>query len=519
MPEHHDPPNNAWNFEALIGSRVLLGAGLLSLLLGAVFFFQLSNDHQWIPPQVRVLCGLAAGLALLLGGGWLLRGGRTYVAEGITGLGASVLYLSLWGAYGPLHVLSNYYVAFGAMIAVSAALAAIAWARRSENVALAGLLGGYLTPAFLSAAPVDRTVLAVYLAVLSAAMLILAVRCRYRFVEAAAFIAVLCYAPTFAPSAAAGWSQTHSILVATAFFVEFAGALFFAARREQHRDRWRMGLVLAEIAAYGAVLEIELGWNGHILASADAALGAVLLAAAALRLPRGLRAAYAWTGIVLLTRAVEAWGGTEALTTTLTLEGAGLVVAGMRGARLDLRRVGYALLTLGTIGTLYHLLDDVVTQAFVNVRTGTALAAIVALLTVLRELRIARPTLSETEQCGVGPIALITAAALAILTGSLDTITATVREGQWTTATEPALSALWSVAATALVALGFRFRSALSRYLGISVFLITIGKVFAVDLATVELTARIVSFLVLGSVLVAIAGVYQLVILRGRRAA
>jgi uncharacterized membrane protein len=292
MPDHDDPATNAWNLEALIGSRVLLGAGLLSLLLGAVFFFKLSNDHHWIPPEVRVLCGLAAGLALLLGGAWLMRERRTYVAEGISGLGASVLYLSLWGAYGPLHVLTNYYVAFGAMIAVSAALAVIAWARRSENVALAGLLGGYLTPAFLAAGSLDRTVLAVYLAVLSAAMLVLAVRCRYRFVEAAAFVAALFYAPMFAPSQIPGdtWTQAQSIAVATMLFVEFAGALFLAARRDQRGDAWRMGLVLTEVVAYGAVLEIELGWNPHVLAYADAALGAVLLAAAALRLPSALRA-------------------------------------------------------------------------------------------------------------------------------------------------------------------------------------------------------------------------------------
>ncbi len=100
-----DPTQEAWKLESLIGSRVLLGAGLLSLLLGAVFFFKLSLDHHWIPPSVRVLCGLAAGLALLLGGAYLLAKRKTYLAEGLTGLGASLLYLSLWGAYGPLQVL------------------------------------------------------------------------------------------------------------------------------------------------------------------------------------------------------------------------------------------------------------------------------------------------------------------------------------------------------------------------------------------------------------------------------
>ena len=53
-----DPDEQRWNVESVIGSRVLLGAGLVSLLAGTVFFVKLSNDNQWIPPQVRILCGL-----------------------------------------------------------------------------------------------------------------------------------------------------------------------------------------------------------------------------------------------------------------------------------------------------------------------------------------------------------------------------------------------------------------------------------------------------------------------------
>src|ERR1700676_5009629 len=155
-----DPAKETWKVESLIGSRVLLGAGLVSLLIGTVFFVKLSNDHQWIPPEVRILCGLIAGLALMIGGAWRLGKEKTLIAEGLTGLGASVLYLSLWGAFGPFHLV-HYGIAFAAMVAVSAALALVAWARRSQNVALVGLAGGYLTPLLLHGGPFDRVVLAV----------------------------------------------------------------------------------------------------------------------------------------------------------------------------------------------------------------------------------------------------------------------------------------------------------------------------------------------------------------------
>jgi uncharacterized membrane protein len=77
---------------------------------------------------------------------------------------------------------------------------------------------------------------------------------------------------------------------------------------------------------------------------------------------------------------------------------------------------------------------------------------------------------------------------------------------------------IWSLAASVLVALGFRFRLALARWVGIVLFAATIGKVFVYDMASLDIMERVITALVLGAVLVAIAGVYQVVMLRGRRA-
>jgi uncharacterized membrane protein len=147
--------------------------------------------------------------------------------------------------------LIDYRIAFAAMVAVSAALALTAWSRKSENVALLGLAGGYLTPVLLMSGPFDRGVLAVYLMVLCGVMLALAVRCGYRRVEAASFIAALLYAPVFAPATAAGdvWTSNQSLFVASVLFAEFACALFFAARREQRVGLRRIALLAAEVLA------------------------------------------------------------------------------------------------------------------------------------------------------------------------------------------------------------------------------------------------------------------------------
>ena len=512
-----DDARTRWTLESMIGARVLLGAGLVSLLAGAVLFVKLSNDHAWIPPEMRIVCGVLAGLALMLGGAWRMGARRTLVAECVTGFGASVLYLSLWAAYGPFHLI-DYRVAFGAMIAVSSALALLAWARKSENVALAGLAGGYLTPLLLVAGPFDRVVLAVYLGVLSAAMLALAVSCRYRRVELASFAAALLYAPAFVPVAGAYvWTSTQSLIVASALFAEFAIALFAAARRDREVDVRRLALLGAEVLAYASVLEVELRWNPHSLALADAALAGVLLAAVAVNVPAALRSAYAWLGLGILTRAVEAWGGGHALTASLAIEAAGLFYAGVRGGRDWMRTSGLALLVVAVAGAVLHLIGDTERVALFNLRTFAVGAVVLSLFAVLRDLRSYGPALEAAER-GFEPFILVVATGLALAAATLDTIAATQVHGFWTPATQTGISVLWSFAATALIALGFRFRSALARWIGIALFALTVAKVFAVDLTGFDVLERVISALVLGAVLVVAAGIYQLAMVRERRA-
>jgi uncharacterized membrane protein len=516
----HDPRAAAWSLESLIGSRVLLGAGLISLLAGAAFFIKLTNDHHLIPPALRVLIGLVAGLALMLGGTWLLGKARTLVAEGLTGLGAGVLYISLWGAYGPFHLIDAT-MAFAAMIAVSGTLALIAWARKSENVAMFGVIGGGLTPALLVSGGFERVTLAAYLAVLFGAMLVLAVRCRYRRLEAASFVTALFYAMEFAPSNYAGgphWSSTQSIIVASLFFVQFAGALFFAARRDAKLDRFRIAMLVGEVLAYTVVLELELHWSPHTLAIADAAFAAVLLAAVATSVPKLMRLTYAALGLAVLTRAVEAWGGDNGLTAMLAAEGAALFFIGVRGGDVRLRVSGYVLLALAACGAAVALSTDAATVAIFNMRTFTAATVVVALAAVLRDFASYGPSLSRDERIGVQPLALFTASMLAVCALSADVISVTAPHGEWTSATQTGLSALWSIAATLLVTGGFRCGSPFARYLGIVLFVVTIAKVFTVDLIGLDIVLRVISAMVLGAVLVAVAAGYQIAMLRGKRA-
>ena len=136
-------------------TRALLFIGIALLLFGTAYALQLAFQHDLIGPRARVALGLIAGIAVTFAGSRLRKNTYRYLGEGLIALGTGVLYLSLWAAAGPYHFISSF-VGCIAMFAVTIALAALAYARQSERIALLGLVGGYITPLLLGYDPSEQ---------------------------------------------------------------------------------------------------------------------------------------------------------------------------------------------------------------------------------------------------------------------------------------------------------------------------------------------------------------------------
>ena len=76
-------------------------------------------------------------------------------------------------------------------------------------------------------------------------------------------------------------------------------------------------------------------------------------------------------------------------------------------------------------------------------------------------------------------------------------------------AAQVVLSALWLVWAAALVAAGIRRDAAALRWQGLALLLVVVAKTFLVDLSFLEQGYRILSFLIVGALLVAVSFLYQ----------
>jgi len=193
-PLHASQPRSSstLDWETLIGGRWLNRIGIVALITATSFFLKYAFDNNWIGPSGRVAIGLVLGASMLPWSQWLLRRGYSYFSEGIAGLGAAVMYLSIWAGC-QYYTLYSRDVGCYAMIVVTVGMAAVALGRNSQRIALLSLVGGFLTPELVSSGKDQQVVLFVYLLILGAGLLVIELRRNWRLLTPVSFVFTLIY--------------------------------------------------------------------------------------------------------------------------------------------------------------------------------------------------------------------------------------------------------------------------------------------------------------------------------------
>src|SRR6266581_5410814 len=175
------------DWETIIGGRWMNRIGIVALIGATTFFLKYAFDNNWIGPSGRVAIGILLGAAMLPWSQWLLKRGYSYFSEGIAGLGAAVMYLSIWAGC-QYYKLFSLDVGFYAMIVVTAGMAAVALGRNSQRIALLSLCGGFLTPILVSQGKDAQVVLFSYLLTLGAGLLVIEMRRDWRWLTPISFL-------------------------------------------------------------------------------------------------------------------------------------------------------------------------------------------------------------------------------------------------------------------------------------------------------------------------------------------
>jgi uncharacterized membrane protein len=150
-------------------------------------------------------------------------------------------------------------------------------------------------------------------------------------------------------------------------------------------------------------------------------------------------------------------------------------------------------------------------RPIINSRVGAA-AFIVALLYGVAGLyrRYAHAPLRETRVAIAASTVAANALTVLLMTAEIRSFWE-LREKQLTVEFSRLLSVslAWAGYAAALILLGFRRRSATLRYLALTLFGLTVAKMFAIDLLSLDGVYRIAGFIGLGLTLLGASFLYQ----------
>jgi hypothetical protein len=185
------PPPSRGKIETQVGLTWINRIGVITLIIGVAFAFKYLVDNDYIGASGRVIIGVLAGAITLYAGDLLWHRGQRVFAQGLTGLGVSILYLSFYAAFDYYHLIPQA-AALVLMLATIACGGALALRYNARAIALLSLFGGYATPIMLSSGTPDDTFFAVYMILLNGVALWAARQRKWRIVEVIALAATVC---------------------------------------------------------------------------------------------------------------------------------------------------------------------------------------------------------------------------------------------------------------------------------------------------------------------------------------
>jgi uncharacterized membrane protein len=521
------------DLESRIGSHWLNRIGIAALLIGVSYFLKYAFENNWIGPAGRVTIGLLAGVAVVV---WSerfrSRGYRTF-SYSLKAVGIGTLHLSLWAAFQVYSLIPSE-VAFVAMLTVTSATGVMAVTQGAEVLAAFALSGGFVTPLLLSAGQNRELALFSYVALLDLAALALVVLKPWRR------LLLLGYAGTV--FLYVGWyltfySRTQISLTtafATVFFAIFAVAPVLAQSAGDTRTSssvlpfvafMNAGAYFFQIyAMFSDVNKAETAWFALVLAAIYILLSRQGRSGRnASETARSLHYLHLALAIGFITIAIPISVDGHWITIGWFVEAGVLLWVAERIHSDFLNAFAIGALVLG-VGRLL-LIDNFYSNTLIfNARMATYAVAIAVLGIVAWYGRLRTDEMGQNAAAGA-VVAFNLLALIALGHEIADYYAWQMAElhprlGRWTStswaevrrveiARDFTYSALGMAYGAGLMIIGLWRRSAFVRWQALVLIAATIVKVFVYDVSELDRAYRILSFIVLGVLLLGISFVYQ----------
>lgn len=505
--------------------------GIVAILAGVSYFIKYAFDSGWIGPAGRIAIGLIAGIAVTVWSESFRRKNYLAFSYSLKAIGIGTLYLSLWGAFQVYHLIPAE-AAFLAMIVVTASTVTLALTQDAEILAAFAMIGGFSTPALLSTHQNRELVLFSYVALLNAGMLAMSTFKPWRRLMWGCFVGTgILYL---------GWADEFYTTPQRPLTVLFAAlfALIFAVIplvTPLEKSRWHKGLsttlvflplvnaaafFLAQFAMYDSE-RATLTWYALGLA-------AVYLLLSALFQRRGgadpdtlrvVNLVHVAIAIGFITIAIPLKLDAQWITIGWLVESGVLLLIAVRTKTDFLRYFAGATLTLGVIRLLFVDSANLQNALVFNARFATYLVAIA----ILGGIVAAGERVASSREMPFVKLAGMGLNLLALIALTLEAhdyfsrqLTATIGSPNYSLqyrdiqlAWDFSYSAIWLIYGAAMMVFGFWKRDAFVRWQALVLMALTIAKVFIYDTWNLQQVYRILSFIGLGVVLMAISYVYH----------
>ena len=502
------------SLEDLLGGRILAWLGGLAILVGAILFLVIAVDRGWIGVEARIALAFAGSTVLLAVGLFVYeRRGQTDAAVAAVAAALGALYASLTYATAVKDVVGQ---GPGLLVAalVGSVGAAIAVRWHSQFVAALALLGALAAPVLVGGETSGSALAFMVVALVSTIAVLLWQ--RWGWLALGAFV-------ISAPQLALWASDRDDLILPLAVLALFWG-LFVAAGigYELRVPTTSLRVSSASVLLLDAAFVAALGWSlvddrGTSEGATAWVLG-VTMAYIALG-GFGFRQRMSTEIAALL---VGVGVGLSGVTLALALDGPALVagwsaeaviLAWVAARTNENRALVFSGVFLG-LAVLHTLLVEAPPDSLVDgvADLPTAVVAVLcvaaAALLMSRFVRLADLRLLLV---GVGAVALLYAASLTIV----DVFQGEADEPSQTA--QVALSMFWGLVGLVAIVVGLVRDVRELRFGGLALLGLGVAKVFAYDLSELDQLYRVLSFVVVGIVLLVGAYAYQRVRAAGRQ--
>lgn len=510
--------------ESRIGQKWMLIAGLLTMVFGIGYFLKYSFDQGWVGPAGRVAAAYLWGISFLVAGDRLRKRYEKYGLSLIGG-GFAVLYFAAYAAFDIYHLFGQG-PSFAVMTLVTALAGALSVRYDEKRLAILGLAGGFLTPLMLSTGNDNMTGQMGYLTILNLGLLGIAFRKRWEILNTlgCAFTWLLYV----------GWHMSHysperfwpAILFVNIFFLIHSVAPFAYQFLEEGRERTRghIATVPNSLVAFGlcySMIETQFGVAWVSIASLFHAATFLGMATFLAKKGRGDRDAFtlllAKSALFLIVTVPLLFSG-HWMTVFWGAQALALLWIGIRLDRAIAMQGAYALFAIAVGKFLFHDYETIFrfwpyefrfVEGWTHLLAERIATTVVLLCTLYGAGRLGDKHAGGISFASIDGAVGLRAASGVLLFIALNVEVAGFFNDRLPSAAFAATSVLWTLFAVTLTVAGIRRNRAALRKAGIALFLVTLIKVFLSDMSNVSTPFRIVSFILLGIVLVGVSFLYH----------